>query len=253
MNIKILASGSKGNCTYIQTQNTKFLIDIGISFLQLKNELHNMSVNVDDLDFIILTHTHSDHIKGLKTLLSKTKIKLYIVSDLLEKLKDKIVLESVCLVQDSFEYNEINIRLFPLSHDVPCYGFCIEYQNSKLIYITDTGYLNRRYFDMINNADMYIIESNHDEKILMDGNYPYILKQRIIGDKGHLSNNMAASILRKVVGPNTKYIFLAHLSEENNTKKLAYNETKNILEETNFNIDNLVITDQYLSTEMVEI
>ena len=253
MRIKVLASGSKGNCTYVECGDNKFLIDIGISFLQVKKELIDISVDINDLDFILLTHTHSDHIKGLKTLLSRTKINVCASLELIEELRDKFNLQCVTVIYDYFEYKGIDIKLIPLSHDVPCYGFNIEYEYNRLVYITDTGYLNRRYFDMISNADIYIIESNHDEKILMGGNYPYILKQRIIGDKGHLSNGMAASILKKVIGPRTKYIFLAHLSEENNTKQLAFDEFVKSLRETNFDLERIIITDQYLSTGMVEI
>ena len=168
MKIKILASGSKGNCTYIECGNIKFLIDVGISFMQLKRQLNDISVDVDDLNFVLLTHTHSDHIKGLKTLLSKTKTKMYIADDLSNELKNKISFNSVHIIYECFENNGIEIKLFPLSHDVPCYGFCIEYEKSKLIYITDTGYLNRRYLEIISNADVYILESNHDERVLMN-------------------------------------------------------------------------------------
>lgn len=253
MRVKILASGSKGNCTYVECGSTKFLIDVGINFLQVKKELEAISVDINSLDFILLTHTHSDHIKGLKTLVSKTNIKVCASLELIEELKDKFNLQYVTIIYDCFDYKGIDIKLIPLSHDVPCYGFNIKYEDNKLVYITDTGYLNRRYFSMISNADVYIIESNHDEKILMNGNYPYILKQRIIGDKGHLSNSMAASILKKVIGYRTKYIFLAHLSEENNTKELAFDEFAKCLQETDFDIERLIVTDQYLSTGMVEI
>lgn len=253
MRIKVLASGSKGNCTYVECGDNKFLIDIGISFLQVKKELIDISVDINDLDFILLTHTHSDHIRGLKTLLSKIQIKVYVTEEIFDELKTKFDFDSFHLIYEEINYNGIYIKLLPLSHDVSCYGFNITYEGKNMTYITDTGYLNRRYFDIISNSDIYVIESNHDEKLLMDGTYPYILKQRIIGDKGHLSNVMASNILKKIIGHKTKYIFLAHISEENNTKQLAYEQTKRILEESEFNIENLIITDQYLSTEMVEI
>lgn len=251
MKIKVLSSGSKGNCTYIECGNTRFLIDMGITLSKLKGELQEISISIDDIDFIILTHTHSDHIKGLKALLSKSNIKLYTTSLIYEKLIEKMNIDTFHMINEEFDYNNINIKLLPLSHDVICYGFVVSYEKNKLVYITDTGYLNRRYFDEINNCDIYIIESNHDEKMLMGGNYPHVLKQRIIGDYGHLSNAMSASILRRIIGPRTKYIILAHLSEENNLKELAEEEMKKNLKD--FDFRNLIIADQYLSTETVEI
>ena len=100
-----------------------------------------------------------------------------------------------------------------MSHDVPCHGILLEYKNKELVYITDTGYVNKKYIPKILNKDFYIIETNYNEKMLMEGPYPYILKQRIIGDSGHMSNRYAGSLLAKCIGEKTKYIFLAHISE----------------------------------------
>ena len=131
--------------------------------------------------------------------------------------------------------------------------YIIKYNEHELVYITDTGYLNKRYFPRIKNKDVYIIEANHDEVMLMNGPYPFILKQRILSDKGHLSNEATANILLKLVGSRTKYIFLAHISEHNNTKELALKTVTDKLDEINFNHDNIILTDQYISLEMVEV
>src|SRR5699024_1080680 len=116
------------------------------------------------------------------------------------------------------------------SHDAKgSVGFLITEDDNSIVYITDTGYINRKYFPLLENKNIYYIESNHDEKMLMDGPYPYYLKQRIISDEGHLSNDTTAKYLKKLVGDNTKYIILAHLSEHNNKEELAYIATSEAL------------------------
>ena len=120
------------------------------------------------------------------------------------------------------------IKLFPLSHDVPCSGILIKENDKELIYITDTGYINRNIIKNIKNKDMYIMESNHDVEMLRNGRYPEFLQARVWSDKGHLSNEQARNYLNQVVGENTKYIVLAHLSEENNTEELVKDSTKDI-------------------------
>ena len=122
-----------------------------------------------------------------------------------------------------------------------------------MVYITDTGYINKKYYNMTKNKDVYIIESNHDEVMLMNGPYPYHLKQRVIGDKGHLSNRYTGKYLAKVIGNNTKYIFLAHISENNNTYDLALEQVKEEMEDSTFDINKIVIAHQNEETEMVEV
>ena len=254
MKIKVLASGSKGNSTYIECGNTKILIDAGISYMQIKKALEEINVNVCDLNIILITHTHSDHIKGLCSLIKKTNATLYITEDIYSDLLKNMTINNYYIIEgEKFKYNDLSVELLPVPHDVSCYSFLINYKNKNLVYITDTGYLNKRYFDKLKNKDVYIIESNHDETMLMDGPYPFILKQRILSDRGHLSNKATARILTKLIGDNTKYIFLAHISEHNNTKQLAFNEITKELSSINFDLDKVILTDQYISLEMVEV
>lgn len=254
MKIKVLASGSKGNSTYIECGNTKILIDAGISYMQIKKALEEINVNVCDLNIILITHTHSDHIKGLCSLIKKTNATLYITEDIYYDLLKNMTINNYYIIEgEKFKYNDLSVELLPVSHDVSCYSFIINYKNKNLVYITDTGYLNKRYFDKLKNKDVYIIESNHDETMLMDGPYPFILKQRILSDRGHLSNKATARILTKLIGDNTKYIFLAHISEHNNTKQLVLDEITRELSNINFNLDKIILTDQYISLEMVEV
>lgn len=253
MKVKVLASGSKGNSTYVECGDTKILIDAGISFLQIKTALSNIDIDVNDIDIILITHSHADHIKGLATLLKKTNIVLYTTDDVYMDLIKNIDIPRHHIIEGYFMFNDVLIDTIPLSHDVSCNCYIIEYNAKELVYITDTGYLNKRCFSKIKNKDIYIIESNHDEVMLMNGPYPFVLKQRILGDKGHLSNEATANILLKLVGDKTKYIFLAHISEHNNTKELALKTITNALDEVDFNHDNIILTDQYVSLEMVEV
>ncbi len=235
MKIKVLASGSKGNCSLIETKSTRFLIDIGITYQRLKKELEKMNLNVDDIDALFLTHAHNDHTSGLKVLLKHSNFKIYVNKDIIKELTIDIDPERIEMYDNLMHIkNNIEISVFKTSHDAKgSVGFLITEDNNSLVYITDTGYLNRKYFSLLSNKNIYYIESNHDEKMLMDGPYPYYLKQRIISDEGHLSNETTAKYLKKLVGDNTKYIILAHLSEHNNTEILAFKSTREALEDRN--------------------
>ena len=248
MKVKVLASGSKGNSTLIRTSEVKVLIDIGINYQTLASELEKLNLTPNDLDAILITHTHSDHIKGLQVLVKKTNLRVYALEEMLEELSKKIPLDNIFIYENPFEIGDLKINIIRISHDVEGVGFIIEHRNHSLVYITDTGYINRRYLPLMTNKDVYIIESNHDEKMLMEGPYPYILKQRVISDKGHLSNNTVAEYLLERTVTNTKKIVLAHISEKNNTEELAISTTKNLLEEHGIYKD-IVVARQYESLE----
>ena len=253
MKVVVIASGSKGNCTLVQANNKNFLIDVGINITQLKSALNDFNLTINDIDFVLVTHTHSDHIKGLASFLSKTKADLYSSIEVLEELKGKADASRFHVIDKSFIICGINIDVISLSHDVYCNGFIIDDLGSSLVYITDTGYLNKKYYPILTNKNLYIIESNHDEKMLMEGPYPYILKQRILSDKGHLSNATASSTLRKLVGNDTKYVVLAHISEHNNTKELVYSEAIKELSKTSFDCEKIIISDQYEHSSIIEV
>lgn len=233
MRIKVLASGSKGNCSLIETSSARFLIDVGITYQRLKKELMKLNLTFDDVDALLLTHAHNDHTSGLRVLLKHSNFKIYANKDIINELtidvdKDRLEFYSSC-----FHLNNItDITVFKTSHDAKgSVGFLITDKNNSLVYITDTGYLNRKYFPLLTNKNIYYIESNHDEKMLMEGPYPFYLKQRILSDVGHLSNETTSKYLRRLVGKDTKFIILAHLSEHNNTEELAYNAMKEILKD----------------------
>ncbi|MBQ7137205.1 MAG: MBL fold metallo-hydrolase [Bacilli bacterium] len=253
MKIKVLASGSKGNCTLIVSNNTKLLIDAGITELQIKKCLNNVGIDIYDLDGILISHMHSDHIKGLIQIVKKHKLKVYVPPELVYDLTKIIPVEFIIVVNKEFNINDIHVTLIETSHDVVSYGFIVEYDQKSLVYITDTGYINKKYYDITANKNVYIIETNHDEEMLMNGPYPYHLKQRVISDKGHLSNRYAGRYLTKVIGDNTKFILLAHISENNNTYDLALSQVKEELVNSEFDCDNIVIAYQNEGTELIEV
>lgn len=252
MKIKVLASGSKGNSTYIETEKIKLLIDVGVTFSYLSQELEKISVSPSDLNGVLITHAHSDHIKGLQSLVKRTNLTVYVTEGMIPELIEKIPSNRIQILSSKNTISDLMVECIPTSHDVESVGYLIENRNSSLVYITDTGYINRKYLSQLENKEIYIIESNHDEKMLMNGPYPYILKQRIISDKGHLSNTTVASYLKKLVGDKTRYIILAHLSETNNTEKLAYQTTRDVLKENDIEKD-ILIAKPYESLETVEV
>ena len=253
MKIKIIASGSKGNSTFIESKNTRILIDAGVNFSRIKSTLEDINVDPNTLDGIIISHTHSDHIGGLSSVIKKINVPVFIKEELYNDIKKIIPKDNIVIIEDqNITIGDIDIEIINASHDVPAFGFIVSDSKRKILYLTDTGYINRKYYSKLENLDAYIIESNHDEKMLMEGPYPYILKQRVISDKGHLSNRYTGRFLCKSIGDKTKCIVLAHISENNNTEELALEQVKEELKSVNYN-KKFVIAKQHIDTEMVEI
>ena len=230
----IIASGSKGNCTYIANKDTRILIDMGISLVRLKNGLAEIGQKVSDIDGILYTHEHSDHISGFRFISPK---KSYGTEGTTPSTLCNIV-EYNC----QFKIGSMNITPFQTSHDAkkPC-GYLIEDSNSKLVYMTDTGIFVESNLDLLKNPDYLIIESNHDMAMLMGSNRPMILKQRIKSDVGHLCNEDSAFATSKIIGDKTKEIVLAHLSEECNTEEKAISAYHDIFSYLQINLDKFIL------------
>ena len=251
MKVCVLSSGSKGNTTYIESDNAKILIDVGNSAKYVKEKLEDMGANPSDINAILITHTHVDHIKGLRVFAKKYNIPVYITDIMLKSLD---FLDNYVILSDEFDINDIHITVIKTSHDAPdSRGYIVTSDEKSIVYITDTGYINRKYFDVLKNRNIYIMESNHDIEMLNNGSYPFNLRQRILSDKGHLSNYDSAKYLSSFIGDNTKCIMLAHLSEDNNTEELAYETLDNRLKKENIHVDKIIIAKQNKETEFISI
>lgn len=251
MRVSVLSSGSKGNTTYIETDNAKILIDIGNSAKYVKEKLEEFGTVPESIDAILITHTHIDHIKGLKTFEKKYHTPVY-MTDIMGETLDYV--DNYNYIEDEFDIKDIRVTSIRTSHDAPdSRGYIITNGDKSIVYITDTGYINKKYFDILKNKDLYIMESNHDIEMLNNGPYPFKLRQRILGDKGHLSNYDSARYLSTFMGNKTKHIILAHLSEKNNTEKLAYETlVKRLKDEGNLGPE-IIIAKQNEETELIEV
>mgnify|MGYP000406950259 FL=1 len=240
MKIAVLASGSKGNCTYVETLKTKSLIDAGMTNLYIETKLKGLGINPDDIENIFITHDHVDHVSALKVFVKRHNVKVFLTQKLYDELSKTINFTNYEILEGKVYLSDTIVTYFKTSHDaVDSVGYVFESDGKDFVYVTDTGYINNKYFDLLKNRCAYVFESNHDVTRLMENpNYPYNTKQRILSDKGHLSNKDSAYYLSNFVGNKTKTIILAHLSEQNNTKELALEEISKRISNVNINIAN---------------
>lgn len=250
MKVCVLASGSKGNSTYIEANNHKILIDVGITCKDLESRLNEIGVNINDIDTLLITHSHSDHVKGLPVFYKKVKPTIY-MSD--KTYKDINMAIDYISIKDEFMIDDIDIMTITMSHDVDCHGYIIEYDGKSIVYITDTGYVNEKYFQILKDRTIYIFESNHDIDMNMHSKKPKIYRERVVGDYGHLSNNQASYYLSKLVGNNTKYIILAHLSEDDNKEELALSMLDEKLSKTEKVVEHKGVAYQHKRIDMIEV
>ena len=252
MKVVVLSSGSKGNTTYVESNGFKILIDIGNTCKYVVNSLQQLGVDPNSLDGILISHTHKDHVSGLKVFEKKYNTKVYITSKMFEQLN---YLENYVIIDnDEFSIGSLKIMIIRTSHDaVDSRGFIVLDGNKSMVQITDTGYINSKYYDILKNRNLYIMESNHDIEMLMNGPYPYHLRNRVLSDKGHLSNYDSARYISEFIGDKTKYVLLAHLSQHNNTKDLAYQELISRLDHDNKKFNNIIVAEQDEKTELLEI
>lgn len=251
----ILSSGSKGNSTLILTDRVKLLIDIGTTCSYVEKTLQNLNINCSEITHILITHNHVDHIKGLKVFIKKYNPIVHVTEKLLDILQKEVGNFRYELYEDKKTIIEdLEVNIIKTSHDAEdSVGFIIKHNNSSMVYITDTGYINSRYYDILSNSNLYVLESNHDVKMLREGPYPYYLQQRVISDKGHLSNKQASDYLCKFIGKNTKKIIFAHISEHNNTVEKVLETFNETTEKNNIKFNNVSVARQNEATELMEV
>ncbi len=249
MKVSVLSSGSKGNSCFIKENDTEILIDLGTTSSYIEKNLESLNTNPKNIKAIILTHTHVDHTNALKVFTKKYNTKVYLTKPMYKELN--INLPNYEFIDKEINIENLKIIPFKTSHDVAdSNGYVIESKDKSIVYVTDTGYINVKNYDLLKNRDLYVFESNHDINLLMENpKYPYHIKQRILGDKGHLSNNDSSTYLKKLAGNKTKHIVLAHLSEENNTEELAIKTLK----DKNISDCEILVAKQNEKTELIEV
>lgn len=226
MEYQILASGSKGNMTYIRTKQCQFFIDAGLSYKELKNRLDNLEGPIAG---IFITHEHGDHVSGLVVIAKKLKAPIYMSKEtyngLLERYKDTFSELDIRLIEANSKYTIKDTQIFTLklSHDTQsCLGFIFASEKQSLAYITDTGFLPVPYLELLKKVNHLIIEANHDISLLNDSDRPWSVKQRTLSVEGHMSNYICGQIVNTLMQDGIlSHITLAHLSEECNTEELA--------------------------------
>ncbi len=224
MRVCLLASGSRGNSTLIEVDGCRVLIDAGLSGIETVRRLATVGLTGDDLDAILVTHEHHDHVGGIGPLARRHCLPVYVdrqTHAALPKL-GKIADLQLFTAGDTFSLQNLLISSFSTTHDaVNPVGFTIQSAEGKIGFATDLGIPTRLVADQLQGCRVLVVEANHDEQMLQDGSYPWELKQRIRSRHGHLSNSQSCQLLEDICWPGLEALFLAHLSEENNCPDLA--------------------------------
>lgn len=242
-----LYSGSSGNSIFISTGNTKLLIDAGLSGKRITEALHSIGEDPSELCAILVSHEHSDHIKGAGILSKRFNIPVYANEGTWDAMRDSIkqVSSANCCYfanNSEFEVGDFCVKAFRTPHDAADpVGFNFFASNKKVTVATDLGHINNELLDFFDKSDLILVESNHDVEMLRIGPYPWYLKKRILGETGHLSNDSAAELIVNLVERGTERFLLGHLSKENNFPELAYQTVYNALYEKNISAEKDII------------
>jgi phosphoribosyl 1,2-cyclic phosphodiesterase len=257
MLFSVLASGSGGNACYVETKNSRILIDAGLSCRELMKRFEVLNMNAIRFDALVITHEHTDHVKGAGPIARKFDIPIYINESTLRKVKNDLGKVSSYIPFETgraIKINDAMIETFTKCHDATDpVGLVISANGSKLGIITDVGRSTRLLEDRLKGCRALIIEFNHDELMLDEGPYPLHLKKRIKGPEGHLSNRDAGELLRRISHDGLKHIVLAHISEKNNLPEIAFCHARDILMECGLNSAEVLISRQDQPVPMREI
>lgn len=230
MDLCSIASGSSGNCIYVGNQNTKLLVDAGISGKRIEHGLYGVDVDPGSLDGILVTHEHIDHVGGLGVMARRYHVPIYGTAETLRQIQcirsiGKIPEELFRIVEPDKEFviNDVTVNPFSISHDASnpvCYTLTAD--GCKAGIATDLGKYDEYIISKLAGAQLLLLEANHDVNMLQVGSYPYTLKRRILGDRGHLSNDNSGRLICRLLHHGLKHVYLGHLSKENNYPDLAY-------------------------------
>ncbi len=234
MRLCSIASGSSGNCIYVGSDSTHLLIDTGISGKRIESGLNDLELTGRDIDGILVTHEHADHISGLGVMLRKYQIPVYATKGTIEYMLNSKSLGNVnpslffeIKRDERFTIKDLTINPMGISHDaVDPVAYRVSYGTKKVAVCTDIGVFNDYTVESLRGMDALLIEANHDVNMLQVGPYPYPLKQRILGDRGHLSNENCGRLLSRILHDNMQGILLGHLSQENNLPELAFESVR---------------------------
>lgn len=250
-----LASGSKGNSLYIGTGQTKVLIDAGISARMLKNRLAEIDVSLSDIDAIVVTHEHTDHIRGLSVLGCKMGIPVFANSDTARAIYEiigEVPKFKIFSTGESFEYGDMEFHPFSIHHDaIDPVGFAIHIGEIKIGICADLGFVTPLVVNKLQDCDYLYLESNHQEEMVHACPRPAVYKQRVLGRLGHLSNHQCGELLKKLINPKLKHVHLAHLSGECNAPDLALEIVKRTLQEEGADVEVSIAFQDRLSKGIV--
>jgi phosphoribosyl 1,2-cyclic phosphodiesterase len=236
-----LASGSKGNCIYLGTEKYKILIDAGLSGKATKMRLAQLNVDIADIDAILITHDHTDHIQGLNQLACKFGIPVFANSEtakgIVEHIQDCPKFK-IFSTGETFEFGEFEIHPFSIQHDtLDPVAFTIKYGSLKMGFCSDLGFVTKLVQNQLRDCDYLYVEANHEPAMVHASSRPMIYKQRVLSRIGHLSNEACGNLLAEVAHPNLKHVHLAHLSSECNTPQTALSVVQEILAKKGISVD----------------
>ena len=229
-----IASGSSGNCICVGSDNHHVLIDAGISGKRIENGLNEVDLKSQDMDGILVTHEHLDHIAGLGVMARRYGLPMYATAGTIEAIKNTPSVGKIdpelfheIVPQEDFVIGDLTITPIHISHDAADpVAYRIKKENRTFAVVTDLGNYDDEIVQQLQGLDTLLLEANHDIRMLQVGSYPYYLKQRILGDRGHLSNELSGKLLCDILHDDLQYVVLGHLSKENNYEELAYETVK---------------------------
>ena len=231
LTITPLFSGSRGNCTLIRCGTTTVMIDAGYGFRAIQSKLKQLGVLPQDVAAIVVTHEHSDHVSALPAWSRRYRTKVY-APPLVATYLSMQGVYNITEIQGPFQVGEMTVDTYQCSHDARnCYGYRFSAGDDRVAVVTDTGEASVALVPFLSPCRTVMLESNHDLDMLWNGDYPFVLKNRINSRYGHLSNTQAAEILQQLVGSNVTSVILAHLSQQNNTKQLALQTAVNVYQQ----------------------